>query len=164
MAPPRIGATPGAAGAPDYASAFRVPTAAARRRSPREWTRAVFEGAPAPLALFVRWGWLGVLRLRLSEDPEAVAGWRPTTLDPGTSDAPDTSETAGNSDAAALEAESPLLEACNVAFVDDDGVTWATYVRFRGGLGRAVRAVAARIHHVVIPYLLRRAVRCTERE
>ncbi|OLT44596.1 hypothetical protein BJF85_20035 [Saccharomonospora sp. CUA-673] len=48
--PPQTGAAPDAA---DYASAFRVPTPAARTRSPREWTRLVFEGAPTPLAVLV---------------------------------------------------------------------------------------------------------------
>lgn len=137
-----------AADTADYASAFRVVTGVAQARSPHEWTRAVFEGAPAPLAVFVRFGWRHVLRLRLSESPASVAGWRLTTSD---------------EDSAVLEAESPLLEARNVAFVDDQGLTWATYVRFRGRLGRIVWSVAARLHHIVVPYLLRRAVRTTER-
>lgn len=133
----------------DYASAFRVRTAAAHVRSPREWTRVVFEGAPPPLAWFVRVGWLLVLRLRLTESPEGVAGWRVVGAD---------------ADSATLAAESPLLTARNAAIVDDDGLTWATYVRFRGPLGRLVWTIAARVHHVVIPILLRRAVRRTERE
>lgn len=108
----------------------------------------MFEGAPTPLAVFVRFGWRNVLRFRLSDSPASVAGWRLADAD---------------EDSAVLEAHSPLLEARNVAFVDDDGVTWATYVRFHGRVGRAVWAIAARLHHVVLPYLLRRAVRRTER-
>lgn len=136
------------AGAADYASAFRASTDVARARSPREWTRVVFEGAPAPQAVFVRFGWRHVLRLRLSDSPASVAGWRLTDCD---------------EDSAVLEAHSPLLEARNVAFIDDHGLTWATYVRFHGRLGRAVWTIAARVHHIVLPHLLLRAVRRTER-
>lgn len=130
----------------DYASAFRVRTGGgARGWTPTDWTRAVFEGGPAPVRMFVQLGWRFVLRLRLGgSGADRVAGWRVTSAD---------------ATSATLSAESPLLDARNTAIVGDDDVTWVTRVRLRRPPGRLVWTVAAQVHHVVVPYLLRRAAR-----
>jgi hypothetical protein len=136
----------GAAGDADYASAFRLATDGARERTPEQWARAVFEGAPALLRPFLVFGWHRVLGLRLGRRPAPgyVLGW--SMADPGP-------------DRVTLEAESGLLRAANVALVDESSVTWVTLVHYERPLARPLWTVTSLVHHVTIPYLLARADR-----
>ncbi|ARH91465.1 DUF2867 domain-containing protein [Streptomyces sp. MOE7] len=129
-----------------YASAFAVPAVDLPPLTPEDWARGTLEGAPAAMRWFVRAGWLGVLGLRLGPRSSAqhVLGWPVAVSGP---------------DGITLEAHSPLLTARNVVSVDGDALVWATYVHGESRRGRAVWAAAAPLHHLIIPFLLDRAVR-----
>lgn len=128
----------------DYTSVFEL--APAPIASPERWARAVFEGAPTAYRLALRVGWRLGLRLRLAPagDRGAVAGWTLTPPDPR---------------AAALTSDGPLLTARNQVDLLDGSLTWTTVVGFRNRLGRVVWTLAAPIHHLTLPWLLRRAAR-----
>ncbi|MFG2628469.1 DUF2867 domain-containing protein [Streptomyces sp. NPDC048473] len=152
-----------AAGA-GYASAFELPVADARSRTPEQWARAVFEDAPVLLRGFLVLGWSLVLRIRLGPRPSPghVLGW---TVSDSAADS-DTGRDAGTgtdegpgSNTTTLAAPSPLITTRNVAVVNASTVVWVTFVRFDRRIARPVWAMIAPIHHLAIPYLLRRAGR-----
>jgi hypothetical protein len=133
----------------EYASAFALALGdAAALRPAEQWARAVFEGAPPLLRRVVLFGWRVFLRLRLQplDAADQVLGWR---LERG----------AAGADTVTLAAASPLLRAENIAAVDGSVVLWVTVVHFEGRTGRLLWTLASPLHHVVIPYLLRRAGR-----
>jgi hypothetical protein len=129
-----------------YASAFRLRAAGP---GSERWARAVFEGAPAPLRPVLVAAWSLGLGLRLGPRPSAghVLGWEIEHSD---------------ADMTVLHARSRLIDAWNVvAAPEGDGadLVWATFVRFNRPPGRPLWAAAAPVHHVILPYLLRRAGR-----
>ncbi|MFE9251140.1 hypothetical protein [Streptomyces sp. NPDC007088] len=130
----------------DYASAFTVPATGLESRTADHWARAVVEQAPWPVRWALLTGWRGVLGLRLAPTyaPGHVLGW------PVERDEPD---------AITLRARSPLLLARNTVSVDGAGLTWTTRVHYERRAGRTVWAAAAQVHHRLLPFLLRRAVR-----
>lgn len=135
----------GDAGAqPSYASAFELPTADAHALTAEQWARATFEGAPALLRWFMCKGWALALGLRLEPRPSPgyVLGW--LICDPDAS-------------SITLRARSRLLAARNTVLVKDAGVVWVTVVDFKRPIARPIWGITAPIHHVVIPYLLKRA-------
>ncbi|MFH8410154.1 DUF2867 domain-containing protein [Streptomyces sp. NPDC018019] len=129
-----------------YASAFTAPVAGLPPLSPEDWTRAVFEEAPAALQRCLYAGWRGGLGLRLSprSAPKHVLGWPITESGSGT---------------VTLEAHSPFLTARNIVSLNGTSLTWSTVVHFKNRTGRAIWASAAPLHHQVVPLLLRRAIR-----
>lgn len=138
---------------PDYSSAFELPIldvsshtsrALYASRTPEQWARAVFEDAPRPIRWFVRTGWRFPLRFDLapSDAPDQVLGCRIIRND-GTT--------------CVIEQQSPLMTAHNVVVVDPARIVWATLVRFRHPIARPLWAMAAPIHHRMLPYLLARA-------
>ncbi len=134
----------------DYASAFELPTPDAQSLTPEQWARATFEGAPVLLRWLLVMGWTLVLGLRLGPRPSAghVLGW--LISDSG-------------SDSITLESRSRLVATRNIVVVNDSNVVWVTFVRFNRRIARPVWAVAAPIHHMAIPYLLKRASRSCAR-
>ncbi|MFV0134776.1 DUF2867 domain-containing protein [Streptomyces sp. HMX87] len=133
-----------------FASAFALPTSGLPSLPPEDWARRTFEDTPAALQRLLRAGWTGVLGLRLGPRISArhLLGWPVVESGPGR---------------IALEARSPALTARNVVTLDDSRLLWATYVRYERRDGRARWAVAAPVHHQVVPLLLGRAVRRTRR-
>jgi hypothetical protein len=129
----------------DYASAFEVRATDGDVRSPEQWARAVFEGAPRPLRWFVLLGWRGVLGLRLGPQasPKHVLGWR---IVAGTSD-----------EALTLEAHSALMTARKTLLVDGSRVVLATFIHYERRWGRPLWSIVAPIHHRTEPYLLAHA-------
>lgn len=127
-----------------YEDTFHVATGGPR--SPEEWARAAFEGAPPPVRLFLLFGWRAVLGLRLGPRPSAehVLGWRITN---------------SGSETIHLTSRSPLMAAQLVMRVEGPGVTLSTHVSFEGRGGRPVWALVGPIHRRLIPYLLGRAAR-----
>ena len=138
-----------------YSSAFELPAPEARSRTPEQWGRAAFEGAPAVLRAFLVFGWTGVLRLRMGPRPSAehVLGWHMSgpVPDAGT-----------DTESLVMEAHSGALATYNVVVVTDTGVLWATAVHFKRPVGRVLWRMAQPIHHLSIPRLLRRAGRAAE--
>ncbi|HEX5406123.1 MAG TPA: DUF2867 domain-containing protein [Pseudonocardiaceae bacterium] len=129
---------------PDYSSAFEAAITATDSRSPDDRARAMFESAPVPLRRLLWLGWRAVLGFRLGprRAPGYVQGWRIVGSTP---------------DTVVFEAGSSLMVAHNVLRMRDSRVVLATFVSYRRWPARVLWAVAAPIHHVTIPYLLRRS-------
>lgn len=130
---------------PDYGSAFELSVPGATVRSPEQWARAIFEGAPRAIRWFLQVGWVLALGVRLGprSSPEYVLGCRITHTDPGV---------------IILELQSRLLAAHDLILVQDSRVQFATFVRYKKPLARALWSVAGLIHHRMVPYLLKHAV------
>ena len=127
-----------------YASAFELSRPATDTRSPEQWARAVWEQAPPPVRWLLLVGWRIGLGLRLGprDTPAQVLGWVLTS-------------TTGR--AVALDARSRLMTARNVVELRGTRVRWTTFVRFDRRPAGTLWFLAAPVHHVMIPYLLRRA-------
>lgn len=130
---------------PDYTDAFQVSIVGVDARSPEQWARSTFEGAPMAVRWFLLAGWRMVLGLRLGPrpSPEHVLGW--TILGRG-------------AHWAMLELRSPLLTAHLVFWVDDARVVQSTFVRYERRVAAFVWPPVSIIHRRAIPYLLRHAV------
>lgn len=125
----------------DYASAFAARIIGTDDRSPEQWVRDTFEGAPRPLRWFVRVGWRYVLGFRLGPRPSPahVLGWKIVSTTP---------------EAIKLEVQSPLVTALKVLRVEDSRVVMTTFVRYERKSARAVWSAIAPVHHRTEPYLL----------
>jgi hypothetical protein len=130
----------------DYRYACQLTTHGDHVRTAEDWARAVFEGAPSAVRGFVVAGWVVGLRLQLGPrpSPSYVLGWSILSNTPET---------------VVLATESPLLTARLVVQVQPQAVVHATFVGYKRRLARVFWAVAAPIHRLTIPYLLRHARR-----
>jgi hypothetical protein len=135
----------------NYAAAFASATEAAGTKSPLQWAREVFEGAPAAVRWCIVFGWRRVLGLKLGPRPsdDHVLGWAVADGDlvPGST---------------ALLAESRFLRAHNIVVVEPSTITWVTLVHYSHPLARPLWAMARPIHHLTIRSLLARATRAAE--
>ncbi|MGK5637850.1 DUF2867 domain-containing protein [Streptomyces sp. URMC 126] len=130
-----------------YASAFAIPVEDPRARTPEQWARAVFEDAPAPLRPVLRLGWTSVLGLRMGPATGSaghVLGWRIAGSTP---------------DSLTVDGHSGRFATYNVVLVQDGRVVWSTAVRFKGRAAGPLWSAARPVHHIVVPFLLRRACR-----
>jgi hypothetical protein len=127
-----------------YAVAFELSHPAADTRTPEQWARAVWEQAPPPVRRLLLAGWRIGLGLHLGppDTPAHVLGWALTS-------------TTGR--AAVLDARSRLMTARNVVELRGTRVRWTTFVRFDRRPAATLWFLAAPVHQVTIPYLLRRA-------
>jgi hypothetical protein len=134
------GTLPGAG----YASAFEIARRATDTRSPEQWARAAWEGAPRPVRWFLVVAWKAGLGLRLGPrpSPDHVLGWAKVSATP---------------EVVVLESRSMFMSARNVVRIDASRVVWTTLVRFEKGPARALWSLAAPVHHRMIAYLLERA-------
>ena len=135
----------------NYAAAFALTTGAAATRTPLEWARAVFEGAPAAVRWCMVLGWTRVLRLKLGPrtSDDHVLGWAVA----------DGELVAGST---ALVAASRFLRARNIVMVEETTVTWVTLVHYSNAAARPLWAMARPIHHLALRFLLARAARAPE--
>jgi hypothetical protein len=129
---------------PDYADSFEVAQDAGDSRSPEQWARALFEGAPPVLRTFLPVGWRGALGFRLGPRPSDlhVLGWR-------------VAET--STDTIRLELWSPLMTGQLVLRVRESSTTVTTVVAYRRWAARVLWGAIAPIHRQLMPYLLGRA-------
>jgi hypothetical protein len=129
---------------PDYSGAFEVMITDPHPRSPEQWARATFEGAPRAVQWFLRVGWRSVLGLRLGPraSPDHVLGWKIVTAGP---------------EAVTLEVRSGLVSARKVVRVQDSRVILTTFVRYERRWAGALWSAIAPIHHRAEPYVLGRA-------
>lgn len=124
----------------DYADTFEIAVTPVRRTA-EQWARAVFEGAPARLRMFVTFGWR-VLGVQLAPPRVAghVQGWRIVKNSPG---------------AVVLQARSLAgLTARLVLQTDGSMLRFATFVRCDGLFGRAVWFGVAPLHRLIVSRLL----------
>ena len=128
---------------PDYVDLFTLTAPDATERSPEQWARAVIECVPMVRGFLV---WRVILGLRLEQrsSPECLGGWR--IADRGDS-------------WIRVEAASWFMTAHLVLNVDEDRVSFATFV----GYDRRVAALAwprlAVVHRRAVPGLLRGAAK-----
>jgi hypothetical protein len=129
----------------DYASSFEVVIVDARARSPLDWAREMFEGAPGVLRWPVLVGWWAVLRLRpgTAGSPDHVLGWKITQ---------------SAASALVLETGSTILTARKTFLVNASQIIVTTYVRYERPLGKYIWSVVAPVHHRTEQLLLTRAV------
>jgi hypothetical protein len=130
--------------AADYASSFEILGADVGRYSPRQWARAIFEGAPAVWRWVLIVGWRAVLRLRLGPrpSPDHVLGWQIVAATPNT---------------LTLQARSALVTAHKVLEVGDGRLTVSTLIRYESRSARLIWSALAPVHHVIEPLLMTRA-------
>ncbi|WP_017558267.1 hypothetical protein [Nocardiopsis baichengensis] len=107
--------------------------------TPEEWLRAMFEEVLGSSAQVLWQGVLG-LRLRPGPSPDRVAGWR----------------ISGRGDGwVRLEAPGWMMSDQLIMAVDGDEATFATFVRYRNGAGRALWSRLSAVHRGSAPDLLR---------
>jgi hypothetical protein len=135
----------------NYGAAFALTTDAAATRTPLQWARTVFEGAPAAVRWCMVFGWTRVLRLKLGArtSDDHVLGWAVADGD----------LVAGST---ALVAASRFLRARNIVMVQEETVIWVTLVHYSNAAARPLWAMARPIHHLTIRSLLTRAARVPE--
>jgi len=129
----------GAMDRPDYLDLFTVVAGHATDRPPEEWARTALEGAGVGGQIL----WRIVLGLRLEPSPVAIGGWTigdraPTWI--------------------RLEADSWLLRAHVVFYLDNERLSVATIIRYERPLAALVWSLASVVHRRAMPYLLNRAV------
>jgi hypothetical protein len=126
---------------PDYASAFEVTITDREFRSPEQWARATFEGAPATMRWFILFGWRFVMHFRLGPRPSSthVLGWNIVSAAP---------------EIIVLEVRSAIATAHKVVRVEPSRVVMTTFVRYERRSARAIWSMVAPVHHRTEPYLL----------
>jgi hypothetical protein len=129
-----------------YASAFAVSIPDDDPRTPEQWARSAFEGAPLVARSFVVFGWRHVMGFRLGPHPSPthMLGWDVISSLP---------------EFCVLEVHSPRATARKVVRLDGGRVVMATFVRFETRTGSVIWATIAPVHHRTEPYLLGRAAR-----
>src|SRR5215510_7739123 len=125
----------------DYEDRFSV--TAPTGRTPEAWARIAIEGASA-FGRFLTWQVLCGLRLDPRPSPENLAGWRIAERD---------------EHAITLGARSWFMSARIVIEVDEDRLSFATFVHYDRPVARLVWPAVATIHRRAVPGLLRAAVR-----
>jgi hypothetical protein len=131
---------------PDYVCVFELPIPESSTRSPQDWARTVFEGAPPLIRWLIRTGWRFPLRFDLAPPgaPNHVLGCRIVHDERTTF---------------VIELRSPLMTARDIVLVERTRIVLATLVRYRRPVARPLWSVSAVIHHRIMPYLLTRAAR-----
>jgi Protein of unknown function (DUF2867) len=130
--------------ASDFACAYEVTIAAGDQRSPEQWARHIWEGAPAPLRWFMVAGWRFVLGLRLGpmRSADHVLGWRIVKRGP---------------DVIVCALPSRLLNAHNVFRRADGTLIWSTFVSYEHWMGEVIWIPVSVLHRLLVRIALRRA-------
>lgn len=141
--------TTGSAAAPqehDFACAYELVVAPEDRRSPEQWARAAWEGAPAPLRWLMVAGWRLVLGFRPGpqHSPDHILGWR--IIDRGP-------------DEIVCQLRSRFLNAHNMFRKVNGTLVWSTFVTYERPIARAIWLPASLPHRLFARILLRRAAR-----
>jgi hypothetical protein len=132
-----------------YADSFAAEIPAGETRSPEQWARAVFEGAPLPLRWLLVVGFRFGLGLRLGprSSPDHVLGWRIVATEP---------------DSVTLEARSWCLTSRLVFDVGESRLTQSTYVSYDRRIAAVLWPPVAIVHRRIVPRLVRHAASARE--
>jgi hypothetical protein len=127
-----------------YTDSFEAEDATGASRSPEQWARAVFEGAPRPVRWFLVAGFRFGLGLRFGPQgsPEHVLGW--AIVERG-------------SDSVTLQAQSWLLTSRLVFQTDGSRVKQSTHVRYDRPITAVIWPPVSIIHRQIVPRLLQHA-------
>ena len=128
----------------DFACAYEIGIAPGDDRSPEQWARAAWEGAPAPLRWFMLAGWRLVLGLRLGPRPsrDHILGWHIVERDAGS---------------VACQLRSGFLSARNTFRKADGMLRWSTFVTYDRPIARVIWPPVSVIHRLIVHVALRRA-------
>jgi hypothetical protein len=128
----------------DYNDRFDAPRAAADDRTPEQLARAVFEGAPRPVRLFLVLGFRYGLGLRFGprSSPEHVLGWAIIDREP---------------DSITLESRSWMLTSRLVFRTEESRVSMSTFVRYDRPIAKVTWPPVSLLHCQIVPRLVRRA-------
>jgi hypothetical protein len=130
----------------DFACAYEVDIASDDKRSPEEWARAAWEGAPALLRGFMLVGWRFVLGLRLGPrtSPEHILGWHITKRSP---------------EETVCQLSSNFLDATNTFQRVDGRLVWSTVVTYDRRVAGVIWPPVSLLHRPLVRIALRRASR-----
>lgn len=134
----------------DYSDFFEATVATTDGRTPEQWARAVFEGAPPPVRWFLVVGFRYGLGLRLGprSSREHVLGWAIIDTE---------------SNSLTLESRSWLLTSRLVFQTESSRVTQSTFVRYDERIAAIVWPPVSILHRQIVPRLLRHAAARTHR-
>jgi hypothetical protein len=146
----RVRPTPPATGddvpsrGPDFACGYEIDVAPDDARSPEQWARAAWEGAPALLRWFMLAGWRFVLGFRLGPrpSPDHILGWRIIDRRP---------------DETVCQLRSSFLDACNTFRRVDGRLVWSTFVIYERPIARVIWPPVSLLHRPLVRIALRRA-------
>jgi hypothetical protein len=129
---------------PDYVDLFMAacPSAAAVGTA-EDWARTTMEGA-SPTGRFLAWRVLCGLDLHQGDSPDHIAGWRVED---------------GGERWIRVAARSWFMTANAVFVLDDQGVWFATFVRYDRWVGRLIWTPVSAVHRAVAPSFLSHGVR-----
>jgi hypothetical protein len=130
----------------DYVDAFRIHGIPSRQRTGEQWARAVMEDTPGAVKARLLSGWLALgLKLGSPWSRARVLGWRVRVGDP---------------DFALLGAGGRIGLSGELLFQrEPDGLLFATFVRQRNPVARAIWARVEATHQEVVRSLLGHAAR-----
>jgi len=132
----------------DYSDSFVAEIATEDDRSPEQLARAVFEGAPRPVRLFLVVGFRYGLGLKFGprSSPEHVLGWAIIDREP---------------DSITLESRSWMLTSRLVFRTEESQVSVSTFVRYDRPIAKVIWPPVSVLHCQIVPRLLRRAAALT---
>jgi len=128
----------------DYTDFFEAEPLPTQNRSPEQWARAVFEGAPWPARWFLVVGWRYGLGLRFGprSSPKHILGWAIVDR---------------SADTITVQARSWLLTSQLVFYATDTHVSQSTFVRYDRRIAAAIWPPVSLLHRQIVPRLVRRA-------
>jgi hypothetical protein len=128
----------------DYSDFFSAEISAGDDCSPEQLARAVFEGAPRSVRLFLVAGFRYGLGLRFGprSSPEHVLGWAIIDREP---------------DSITIESRSWMLTSRLVFRTDESQVSVSTFVRYDKSIAKVLWPPVSLLHCQIVPRLLRRA-------
>jgi hypothetical protein len=126
----------------DYSDFFAE--IASEDRGPEQLARAVFEGAPRPVRLFLVLGFRYGLGLKFGprSSPEHVLGWAIIDREP---------------DSITIESRSWMLTSRLVFRTEESQVSVSTFVRYDSPIAKVIWPPVSILHCQIVPRLLRRA-------
>ena len=129
---------------PDFACGYEIDVASDDARTPEQWARAAWEGAPAPLRWFMLAGWRFVLGLRLGPrpSPDHILGRR--IID-------------RRHDETVCQLRSSFLEAYNAFRLVDGRLVWSTFVIYERPIASVIWPPVSLLHRPLVRIALRRA-------
>ena len=127
----------------DY-SDFFAEISTGNYRDPEQLARAVFEGAPRPVRLFLVAGFRYGLGLKFGprSSPEHVLGWVIIEREP---------------DSITIESRSWMLTSRLVFRTEESQVSVSTFVRYDRSIAKVIWPPVSLLHCQIVPRLLRRA-------
>jgi hypothetical protein len=128
----------------DYSDSFTAEISTGNHCDPEQLARAVFEGAPRPVRLFLVLGFRYGLGLKFGprSSPEHVLGWAIIDREP---------------DSITLESRSWMLTSRLVFRTEESRVSMSTFVRYDRPIAKVLWPPVSLLHCQIVPRLLQHA-------